>query len=237
MEEREGVVELPFTADEFFAMVAQYNLAIWPTQVAAYLLAICTLLLIVNNAPHADRLISGILAIFWLWTGLVFQLLYFRELSGGPALFFGVLMIWQAILLAVVGVVQHRLHFAAKPTPRRLVGATFIFYALYTYPLLSWLAGYHYPFAVFVGVAPCPTAIFTYGLLLWAEPKVPQCLLPILFVWSLFSFEAALSLGMVQDFALPFVALIGTILLVRGDHRKMPMKNAPQFHSPIEGPS
>jgi hypothetical protein len=231
MERKEKLMELTFTSDEFLAMVEQYNQAIWPTQVVAYILALCVVFLIINKVPQTNRLISGILALFWLWIGLVFQLLYFREIQGGPAIFFGILMILQAILLFVAGVVQNRLHFAAGLEPSKLVGAVFIFYALYYYPVLGSLAGYDYPLTLLFGVAPCPTTIFTFGLLLWTEPRIPRSLLPIPFVWSLFSIDAALSLGMVQDFALPIVALLGTFLIVRRDHLQTPKHGSPQHHT------
>jgi hypothetical protein len=74
-------MERQLTSEEFFTMFAQYNQTIWPTQVGAYLLGLCAILLIINEVPHADRLISGILALLWLWIGLVYQLFYFREIN------------------------------------------------------------------------------------------------------------------------------------------------------------
>jgi hypothetical protein len=157
--------------------------------------------------------------------------LSYNVINGAPAVFFGILMIWQAILFAVVGVVQNRLHFAASLEPSRLVGALFIFYAIYLYPVLGSLAGHGYPFSPLFGVAPCPTTIFTFGLLLWTESRMPRNLLMIPFVWSVFSIGAALSLGMVEDFGLPIAALIATILLVRRDRRLTPKLGSPQHHT------
>jgi hypothetical protein len=212
-------------------MFEQYNQAIWPTQVLAYILGVGAVLLVVNEVPHADRLISAILALFWLWIGLVFQLLYFRQINGAPAVFFGALMIFQAILFTVVGVVQHRLHFVASLDPSRLVGALFIFYALYLYPVLGSLAGHGYPLSPLFGVAPCPTTIFTFGLLLWTEPKIPRYLLIIPFVWSGFSIDATLSLGIVEDFGLPIAGLIGTILIMRRGRPMTPKQGTLQQHT------
>jgi hypothetical protein len=41
------------------------------------------------------------------------------------------------------------------------------------YPLLGIRFGHSYPRAPLFGVAPCPTTIFTFGLLLWATRSVP----------------------------------------------------------------
>jgi hypothetical protein len=96
-------MELPFTSDQFLAMFEQYNQAIWPTQVLMYILGLGVVFLVVNEVPHMARLISSSLALIWLWNGLVFQILYFREINGAPAIFFGLLMIVQQFSLLSSG--------------------------------------------------------------------------------------------------------------------------------------
>jgi hypothetical protein len=67
------------------------------------------------------------------------------------------------------------------------------------------------------GVAPCPTTIFTFGILLWTTDRVPKYLLVIPLLWALVGTFAALSLGIPEDYALPVAALISLALLIWRD--------------------
>jgi hypothetical protein len=66
------------------------------------------------------------------------------------------------------------------------------------------------------GVAPCPTTIFTIGILLLARGRWVVWLSIIPLLWSAIGLAAALQLGIPQDFGLP-VAGIGlvTALIVK----------------------
>ena len=55
---------------------------------------------------------------------------------------------------------------------------------------------------------PCPTTIFTFGVLLWAAPRIPLRLLIIPVSWTLLGISAARSHGVVQDYALPVAAVL-----------------------------
>jgi hypothetical protein len=94
------------------------------------------------------------------------------------------------------------------------------------YPLLGSAFGHLYPVSPVFGVAPCPTVIFTFGLLLWSTARVPGYVLVIPFLWSLLGFSAAVSLGMREDYGLVVAGLLGTALLllrgrlVRAEHRR-----------------
>jgi hypothetical protein len=82
------------------------------------------------------------------------------------------------------------------------------------YPLLGWLAGHGWPRGPVFGVAPCPTVIFTMGLLLLAEGRLPRHLLIIPVLWALLGGTAAWLLNVPEDFALPLAALGGLWLIL-----------------------
>ena len=54
---------LPFTIDQFLTVFEQYNQAIWPMHVLAYLLGIGVILCVVKKARYADQVISVALAL------------------------------------------------------------------------------------------------------------------------------------------------------------------------------
>lgn len=71
----------------------------------------------------------------------------------------------------------------------------------------------------FPGVFACPTTIFTFGTLLWAENRVSVGLLLVPLGWSLLGTTAAVMLGMTEDLGLTGAVVIGTALIVSRNHR------------------
>ncbi|MDX1606751.1 MAG: DUF6064 family protein [Candidatus Competibacterales bacterium] len=215
-------MELPFTIEAFFRVFADYNRAIGPMPVLAYLLGLAVVVLAWRPAPWAGRTIGGILAGFWLWMGIVYHGLFFAPIN--PAAYaFGGLFVVQAALLAWQSVIRDRLWFPPRRDPRAVVGWLAIAYALLLYPLLGQLAGHGYPRAPLFGVAPCPTTIFTLGLLLLAD-RVPGSLWPIPLLWSLIGGTAAWLLAVPEDLGL-WAAGLATIVLLLTDFRHGPSRN------------
>ena len=209
---------LPFTTEQFLDVFGRYNQAIWPTQVVAYGLGLLAVGLALRPAGRSDRTIAVVLAAMWLWTGLAYHLVYFREINGAAVLF-GALFVVQGALWLLVGVVHRRLAFRAHGDLGGLVGGLFIAYALVGYPLLGLALGQSFPRMPVFGVTPCPVTIFTFGLLLWTERPVPRRLLVIPLLWSLLGVSAAISLDIGEDLGLVVAGLLGTALLLGRDHR------------------
>jgi hypothetical protein len=63
------------------------------------------------------------------------------------------------------------------------------------------------------GVAPCPSTIFTFGLLLWTTKQVPGYLLIVPFLWSVVGMSAAVNLRVPQDYGLVVAGVLGTALI------------------------
>ena len=202
---------LPFTEEQFLRVFAEYNRAVWPLQLVFYLVAGLTLLLAVRKRPSSDRIISGALALLWLWMGAVYHLTFFATINKA-AVAFGALFILQAFLFFTSGVLYSSLTFRLRAGLYGSCGAALFAYSLIFYPVLGRLLGHEYPGAPTFGL-PCPTTIFTFGMLLCAEGRVPTRLMLIPLGWSLIGTTAVLSLGMAEDFGLLAAGVIGTTLI------------------------
>ncbi len=203
---------LPFTADVFFSLFEMYNRAIWPAQVAAYVLGIAVVLLALRPVAAAARIAPAVLSALWLWNGIVYHLMYFLQINFA-ALGFGALFVLQGVLLAGSALGGRRpMRFRAD-----LFGWSGLFFALFAlavYPLVGWLAGHGWPRAAVFGVAPSPTVIFTFGMLLMAEGRAPLLLAAIPFLWSLIGGGAVFLLGAPEDLSLLLAGTVGFGLLV-----------------------
>ena len=207
---------LPFTIDQFFGVFEQYNQAIWPIHIVAYILGIAAIILTVKKTRYSDQAISVILACFWGWMGIVYHLMYFRTINGA-ALGFGVLFIIQAIVWLLFGVIRPKLAFQLDTNPYALTGILLIVYAMLVYPILGTLLGHGYPRSPSFGVAPCPTTIFSFGLLLLTSAKVPKSVLLIPFLWALLGFTASFLLGVREDSGLVVAGVVSVGLLLWRD--------------------
>jgi hypothetical protein len=204
---------IPFTVEQFFEVFKTYNTAIWPAQVFAYVLGLAALGVGVRGGEGAARIVAGILACFWLWMGVFYHVLYFRVIN--PAAWvFGFFYILQGLLFLLVGTIFGRLAFRFNLKPLPIIGACFIVYAMVVYPLLGVGFGHSYPRAPMFGVAPCPTTIFTFGILLWTTKSVPVYLLVIPLLWSIVGMSAAVNLHVPQDYGLVVAGVLGTGLIL-----------------------
>jgi hypothetical protein len=84
------------------------------------------------------------------------------------------------------------------------------------YPLLSVALGHGFPTVPTFGL-PCPTTIFTLGLLWWLRGGHVRILLVIPLLWSAVGGSAAFALGVPQDLGLLVAGVVSTILLKRRD--------------------
>lgn len=206
-------MKLPFSTEQFLEVFRNYNLAVWPAQIVLWLLAVMVIILAVKPQAFSGKYISGLLAFFWLWMGIVYHLMHFTEINKGAYLFGG-LFIVQGILFWMVGVWQNKLAFRFQPNVYGLTGAVLLLYALLIYPVLGYALGHIYPTSPTFGL-PCPTTIFTFGILLWADKKLPFFLLIIPLLWSVIGFMAAVSLGIKEDIGLLIAGLLAGFLIFR----------------------
>src|SRR6476661_356140 len=119
---------LPFTVEQFLDVFERYNLAIWPLQLFFYVLGLIVIAFAFRPWRSAGRVISSILGLMWLWMGIVYHLLFFREINP-LATMFGVLFIVQGAIWLALGVMRTRLTFGPRRDLPSIVGALCIVYA------------------------------------------------------------------------------------------------------------
>ena len=201
---------LPFDDKQFFAVFAAYNPAIWPVQIIAYALGFAALAALLIGRPARGRIIFAILSLLWAWNGLAYQLAFFSPINPAAKVF-AALFIVQAALFAGHAVMTGNLKFEVRTDWRSIIGFALIVYAVAVYEILGIIAGHGMMKGPLFGVAPCPTTIFTVGLLLQTHGRsvVWLSLIPIL--WALIGGSAAVLLNVPEDFG---VAIAGGVLVI-----------------------
>ncbi len=195
-----------FTVEQFFGIFKKYNEAIFPMQLLLYLLAIIAIYLVIKPAGKSSRIIAGILGFLWLWMGIVYHLVFFTRINNA-AYIFGAIFILQSILFLFFGVLHDKFSFRLQHGVYGITGIVLILFSLIIYPVLGYFLGHVYPGSPTFGL-PCPTTIFTFGLLLLNDKKLPLPVLIIPITWSVIGFTATFKFGVTEDIALLLSGLI-----------------------------
>jgi hypothetical protein len=204
---------LPFTPDEFLAVFAAYNLAVWPAQFVAYLLSCGMVLALLRTTGSTHQIVDAVLGLMWVWTGVAYHALFFAPINKA-AHAFAALFVVQGLLFAHAALLRSELRFSRGQGLRAWLGWALIAYSALIYPLIG-VAGHGYPAMPMFGVTPCPVTLFSLGVLLLAQQPVPRRLLVIPLVWALVGGSAAFLLAVPQDWLLIASGLLVVPLLWR----------------------
>ena len=210
-------MKLPFTLEQFLDVFRQYNVSVWPVQVLLIVLALVATYFSIFKKSYSDKIIVTILTFLWLWMGIVYHLIYFSSINKA-AIFFGSLFIIQGLLLFYFGIIKDKLKFQFSFNRNGITGIALGMFAIIVYPLLSYWLGHVYPSSPTFGL-PCPTTIFTFGVLLLSSSRIPFIIIIIPTIWSIIGSSSAVSLGMKEDTWLLIAGLICTIMIVYKNKR------------------
>lgn len=198
----------PFDAEVLASFYGRYNAAVWPAQVAALVLALAALWLSLSPWRFGARAIGLILAAGWLWCGLVFFPRHLAQYDFMAPVYGGAFVIQAAVLLWVL--VWRQRPPAGQPDGFGAAGLVLAFLAVIGLPLVSGLGEAGFAAARIVGLAPGPTVLFTFAVLLLAEGRPPWAALAIPLLWCVVAAVMGWVLAVPESLA---VALLGALAL------------------------
>ena len=201
----------PFTREQFFDLFAAYNEALWPAVVAMWIASTVVVFLRLPARHRHDRWVSALLVGHWAWSALAYHVAFFTRINPAAWLF-AALFLGQAVLFFRVGVVQRRLSFAPWGSAWAPLAWGLIAYSL-AYPAINAFDHRSLLRIPTFGV-PCPTTIFTAGLLMLATPRCwSLSVVPV--IWAAIGGSATILLGVYADVALPIAGIALAIFSVR----------------------
>jgi hypothetical protein len=206
-------MRLPFTVEQFYATFRDYNEAVWPAQWLLFGLAVVATVLAFVPRRWSWKIVSGILACLWIWQAVAYHFAFFARINP-LAYAFGVISLMAGWMFIWDGVILGRLRFYVRNRPSTYAGFALIAFALFVYPAWSWYAGARYPGLPTFGL-PCPTTIFTIGMLSLRAAPYPRGPLFVPILWTLVGGQAAFLLDVPQDLGLVAAGAIGLVLLTQ----------------------
>jgi hypothetical protein len=225
------LMNLPFSRDAFFAVFATYNDAVWPMPLLWLAIGMAAAALTRTPQAFTGRAVAAVLAALWAWMGSVYHLQYFSQISA-VAWWFGAVFVLAAMAFAWFGVWHNGLRFDAAragggmpPRVRATAGWGLVIIALFVYPMIGVALGHRFPAAPTFG-APCPSTVYTIGLLVLAGPNVPRVLFAVPLLWAVVGSLAGFSLGVTQDLVLLVAAAVALLVMVKGRAAAVPPHSA-----------
>lgn len=207
----------PFSTEQFLNVFKNNDVSFWSMQILLYVSALVIIILAINRKNYSDRIIGLILSFFWLWMGFVCHLINFTSFSTATHIF-SILYRVQGLLFLFSGVFRNELSFRYRSDIYGVLGSIFMLYALVFYPLTGYFFRHLYPGTTVFGV-PGPITIFTFGILLWSDKKVPPYLLVIPLLWTAAGFREVMDIHVKEDFGLVIAGISGVILLIYRDRK------------------
>ena len=210
---------LLFNLDEFLNVLEIYNLKFWPLQIIAFAIGLIAVFFAFRRSKSSSIVILAILSLFWLWNGAVFCYLFWTSIYK-LAYVFAVLCFTQGILFALA-LYKSDIEIHFHPGWKSILGITFIVYAMVGYQVFGYFLGHVYPQFFPFGLVPCPTAIFTFGLLLMTVRKIPllYLILPVIIASGGFM---VVPMGILEDIGLILAGISGVFLMLKTDKLPIP---------------
>ena len=206
-------MNIPFTAEQFYGVFAAYNTGVWPMQLPLLALGVLAVVLLVMQRSYASVGISAILTVLWVWQALAYHLAFFTVINPLAYMFAAVFLAGAAVF-GWQGVTHSRLVF--KPTSgwRALVGWGLMIFAGFIYPAWTYLAGHRYPAFPTFGL-PCPTTLFTIGLLAFLVKPYPRSVFVVPVLWCFLGSQAAFLFDVQADLGLVVAGVLGLIFIAQ----------------------
>ena len=206
-------MKIPFTSAEFYGVFSAYNTAVWPMQLPLLALGVLAVVLLVRQNKNASVGISAILTFLWVWQALGYHVAFFTAINPLAYVFAAVCMAGAAAIFWL-GVVRRTLIFKATSGWRTGAGLASIIFAVFIYPAWTYLVGHRYPAFPTFGL-PCPTTLFTIGLLAFLVKPYPRSVFLAPVLWCFVGSQAAFVFDVTADLGLIIAGILGVLLTVQ----------------------
>ena len=205
-------MKTPFSTEQFFGIFERYNTAVYPLQLTILILGVLGVVLIHSRIKNNNSLLGGLLGLLWLWAGLVYHLSFFSSINQAAFGFGGIFILQGIFFLAET--FRGRLEFSLEKKSWHFAGYFFIVFGLIIYPMISYITAESAWHIISLGL-PCPTTIFTFGLLMLTSQRFSRYLLIIPSLWAVIGTMAAVNFGVYQDYFMLFAAIVANLYLIR----------------------
>jgi len=201
-------------SETWWNIIGRYNNEIFPIQIIIMALGVVlTYFLFFKPSIKINKMMKAYLSFTFAWSGIVFFLIFGREL---PGIFLGVPLCLLAAILFTLDIFINKTKFKISELKWQKYLTIFFVFISFLYPLIGFAFGHYYPRSCILGVMPCPTTSFALALLASSLPEVDKKVYILLLVWALPSVGKCLgALDLYEDCIVFWVGIYALIMLIR----------------------
>ncbi len=203
-------MNIPFTVDQFYGVFKAYNTAVWPMQFPLLALGVLAIVFLTRRRSYSSVGISAILSTLWVWQALAYHLAFFTVINP-LAYAFAAVFLAAATAFFWQGVIRHKLIFQPVSGWRAWAGWGLLIFAFLIYPAWTYFMGHRYPAFPTFGL-PCPTTLFTIGLLAFLLKPYPRSVFVVPVAWCFVGSQAAFAFDVQADLGLIAAGALGLVL-------------------------
>lgn len=202
------------STETWWDQIGAYNAAIFPMQIISMGVAVVlTYFLFINPSSKTNKLMKAYLSFTFAWNGIIFFLIFGKELPGtvlGTPLFLFIAILFAWDIFAN----KTQISLPEKSWQKYLT--SLLVFCAFFYPLIGYIFGHYYPKVCTFGVMPCPTTVFALALLVAALPKVDKKVYLLLLVWALSAIGKCLgALDLYEDCILFWTGFYALVMLLK----------------------
>ena len=206
-------MNIPFTVEQFYGVFDAYNTAVWPMQLLLLTLGVVAVMWLTRQRGYSSIGISSILTALWVWQALAYHLAFFAAIN--PLAYgFAAIFLAGADVFFWQGVIRRKLIFKPASGWRARAGWGLMIFAWFIYPAWTYLAGHRYPAFPTFGL-PCPTTLFTIGLLAFLVRPYPRSVFVVPVAWCFVGSQAAFAFDVQADLGLIVAGVVGLVLIAK----------------------
>ena len=201
---------LMFSPQTYYRLFEVYNTGLWPAQILTLAAGLAIATLMVRGPRWRGRVIASLLAFVWFFVAWGYFIDRYATINlAAPYFAWGFVV--QAVLTVVVGVVLGHITFDGVKTPTQKAGIALFLFALIFQPLIGPLVGREWSGMELFGLAPDPTVVGTFGVLLAANrTRWELFVIPVL--WCAITGATLCIMKSPEAFLMPLVGLFALIL-------------------------
>lgn len=197
---------LLFSPRVYYRLIELHNLAVWPAQAGAALLALLLVRLVAKPVRGSDRLVAVSLGAIWVWVAWSFLWHRYAQINWAASYVAPVYAL-EGLLFIWVGCARGGLSFALKRTPASAAGLALLLVALFGYPLIAPAVGRNWLAAETFAVVPDPTAAATLAILALSRARDRALLMVVPCLWCFIAGATLWTMGSPDFVAAPLLGL------------------------------
>lgn len=202
-------------AEEWWKILENYNVSIFPAQIFLHIIAIIvTVIFFIKPEKEANIILKVYLTASFAWIGIIFFLILGTGLEANS------LSAFLFILVAVffgIDIFRNRIEFMIPEMRREKILMVIFLLMAFLYPLIGYLIGHTYPRMIFLGTFPCSTTAFALTFLAFSVPKIDLKPYILLLIWAI-PFPIFIQIpkfGVYEDSIMLAAGILAVVFLIR----------------------